>query len=457
MIDPASITTESSRRAQTSLPTKVRSETTISYKPPDLSSMSEDSDSEDEDDGSGSSLTMSPVDIRVIRRLSSRANVLPVVARADSLTDGKLAAIKKVIRRDLRNANLDFGVFGPVADDPKSPVEEHPAANGNGNGHNHTESSDSSVHSNGNGNGNGNANGSTPQAEEQQPPADAHAEEAEPERPSRPVIKLRPTRLTRRPSRSRSRLEITELSPSDDPSQEIVNDTESVASVRFSAHIVAKTDLSTTLPFALITPEHTHRRRALKNAVSPASVNGHGHAYAYGHASPSQDDHASHRDSMIAPSEDGHAQSIAQSSMITSPVSPSTPASLRHFPYLQGPPADLKGVFVRKFRWGTVDVLNPEHCDFAALRTAILSTHIKVCGVWLPPSSSVLTCLLIIPSPPDVNADAQNPDEGGVVREVQDGEAARPPRDTQHQRGRDPAAVGRCVVSCRSMRLFASV
>ena len=230
------------------------------------------------------------------------------------------------------------------------------------------------------------------------------------------MIKLRPTRLTRRPSRSRSRLEMSETALAEDPhSFELINDAESVASVRFSAHIVAKTDLSTTLPFALITPEHTHRRRALKNAVSPGSVNRHGHAYAYGHASPSQDDHASHRDSMIAPSEDGHAQSIAQSSMITSPVSPSTPASLRHFPYLQGPPADLKGVFVRKFRWGTVDVLNPEHCDFAALRTAILSTHIKVCGLCLPLSPSVLACLLIIPLPPDVNADAQNPDEGGVV------------------------------------------
>ncbi|KAJ2990165.1 hypothetical protein NUW54_g8556 [Trametes sanguinea] len=41
-------------------------------------------------------------------------------------------------------------------------------------------------------------------------------------------------------------------------------------------------------------------------------------------------------------------------------------------------PADLKGVFVRKFRWGTVDVLSPEHCDFAALRTAVLSTHMKM-------------------------------------------------------------------------------
>ncbi|KAI0755019.1 hypothetical protein C8Q80DRAFT_1216785 [Daedaleopsis nitida] len=363
MIDPSSIMTESARRAISSFPTKVRSETTISYKPPDLSSMSEESDSEDEDDGSGSSLSMSPIDIRVIRRLSARANVLPVIARADSLTDEKLAAIKKVIRRDLRAANLDFGVFGPVADDPKSPAEERP----NGHGHRHTNSSNGSEHSNGTSHANGNGIAHpVEETEKEKEKEEKPAEEAASGRSSRPVIKLRPTRLTRRPSRSRSRLEITELSLAEDPSSmEIVNDTESVASVRFSAHIVVKTDLTANLPFALTTPEHTHRRRT-KSVPSSASANGHAEG---------TDEHAHKRDSiMTAPSEDGHAHS----SMVTSPVSPSTPASIRNFPYLQGPPADLRGVFVRKFRWGTIDVLNPEHCDFAALRTAILSTHIKL-------------------------------------------------------------------------------
>ena len=54
--------------------------------------------------------------------------------------------------------------------------------------------------------------------------------------------------------------------------------------------------------------------------------------------------------------------------------------STEHMSYLAGAgaPRDLKGVFVRRFRWGTVDVLDPKHCDFAALRTAIFSTHMKV-------------------------------------------------------------------------------
>ena len=398
MIDPASVMTESARRAASSFPTKVRSEVTVSYKPPDLSSLSDETDSEDEEDEHG--LAMAPADIRVIRRIAARANVLPVIARADSLTDAKLAAVKRVVRRDLRAADLDFGVFGPVAAAPdaeagsvKSPADERASRNGNGNengnGHGHTNSSSNdSQHSAGDvahANGNGNAPASStaepsegsekPPQKEEEPQQDGDADGAE--RPSRPVIKLRPTRLTRRPSRSRSRLEMSETALAEDPhSFELINDAESVASVRFSAHIVAKTDLSAHLPFALITPEHSRRRRALKSAVaspSSASVSGHGHGIGSAHGNG----HESRRESMAAPSEDGHAHSVAQS-MITSPVSPSGSSSLRHYPYLQGPPADLKGVFVRKFRWGTVDVLNPEHCDFAALRTAVMSTHIKV-------------------------------------------------------------------------------
>jgi len=38
---------------------------------------------------------MSPAEIKVIRRIYHRSNVLPVIARADSLTDSKLAAAKE--------------------------------------------------------------------------------------------------------------------------------------------------------------------------------------------------------------------------------------------------------------------------------------------------------------------------------------------------------------------------
>ncbi|KAH9841620.1 uncharacterized protein C8Q71DRAFT_737940 [Rhodofomes roseus] len=50
-------------------------------------------------------------DIATIRRLSSRVNVLPVVGRADILTNERLAAVKTAVRRDLADAGIGFGIF----------------------------------------------------------------------------------------------------------------------------------------------------------------------------------------------------------------------------------------------------------------------------------------------------------------------------------------------------------
>jgi len=121
--------------------------------------------------------------------------------------------------------------------------------------------------------------------------------------------------------------------------------------VRFSAHIVTKTDLSTLLPFALIAPENPSKRKHTK----PRPV--------------STDSRQSYSSAVEGSIEDDRT--------IQSPISPSS-LSVRNLAYLHSPPDDLKGVFTRKFRWGTVDVLDPKHCDFAALRTAVLSTHLKV-------------------------------------------------------------------------------
>ena len=60
----------------------------------------------------------------------------------------------------------------------------------------------------------------------------------------------------------------------------------------------------------------------------------------------------------------------------SAPISPGGVSRLSR--YQSAPPADLKGVFVRKYRWGVIDVLDPRHCDFAMMRTAVLSTHLKV-------------------------------------------------------------------------------
>lgn len=178
---------------------------------------------------------------------------------------------------------------------------------------------------------------------------DASDEEAEDdeERQPRPVIKLRPKRLGRNLSRSRSRRDLSQAADDDrrphspDPTEE------TVANVRFSAHVIAKTDITALMPFALIAPEANRRRHR-----PFASDSGIPHTPA----------------SPVPASEDGHAPSIDAHSVQSS----------KHAFPVPGPPEDLKGIFLRKFRWGTVDVLDPNHCDFAALRTAVLSTHLKV-------------------------------------------------------------------------------
>jgi len=55
--------------------------------------------------------TLPEADITAIRRLSSRVNVLPIIARADILTNDRLAAVKMAIRRDLAEAGIGFGIF----------------------------------------------------------------------------------------------------------------------------------------------------------------------------------------------------------------------------------------------------------------------------------------------------------------------------------------------------------
>lgn len=293
----------------------------MSHVAPELSTTASTASTSDESyDDFYEDLSVSPADIAVMRRLAKKANLLPVIARADSLTDERLDSIKKVVRRDLTSAGLDFGVFGPAKTSEGAPAAESGAA----------------------------------QMEEEEP-------EPEEERPSRSVIKLRPSRIPfkfRFSSRSRTRIELTE--DPDEPVKEIM-DNESVASVRFSAQIITRKELSDMLPFALITPEHNPKRRVQRKS-RPIS----------GDRQSFQTDAGT---SIIAPSEDGHGAGSIISSQGT--------IASKHAPYLDGPPADLRGVFIRKFRWGTVDVLSPEHCDFAALRTAVLLTHMKASLVFL--------------------------------------------------------------------------
>lgn len=274
---------------------------------------------------------MSPAELRVIRRLSARVNVLPVIAHADSLTDDTLSLVKAAVHRDLESAGLDFGVFStpkPRTDypapislpDDKAATTLPQEVNG------HRENGD--LHQ----------NGSSYVANDSENKG----------RPSRPVITLKGTRLSR--SRSRSRRDLSAIVQDErEPYYPDGAEEDSVANIRFSAHVVSKTEFSTMLPFALITPEQaTSPRIKWPQPASPES--------SYGDTT-------------------GHSTPVAET-----PISPESP-TVRKSVLFHSPPENLRGVFTRKFRWGTVDVLNPDHCDFAALRTAILLTHLKVLKV----------------------------------------------------------------------------
>ncbi|KAG5648411.1 hypothetical protein DXG03_004985 [Asterophora parasitica] len=64
--------------------------------------------------------TLPAVEIETIRRLSARVNVLPVIARADLLSNERLAAVKVAVRRDLAEAGIGFGIF-----DMDTPYQQH--------------------------------------------------------------------------------------------------------------------------------------------------------------------------------------------------------------------------------------------------------------------------------------------------------------------------------------------
>ncbi|KAH0832111.1 Septin-domain-containing protein [Lanmaoa asiatica] len=286
----------------------------------------------DQPDEYSGDIMMSPAELRVISRLSPRVNVLPVIARADSLTDESLSAVKTAVRKGLRQAGLGFGVFSA----PKPKEEPHSQLPSQ-------EEITDGLHNGVNGSGHHVENGGSHAA------TDGDSEQ---DRDSRTVIRLKGTRVSR--SRSRSRRDLSSIAQDErEPQYPDETEEETVANIRFSAQTVTKVSLDSLLPFALIAPEHPSfpqpRRPRSATADSKYSPN---HEDAEGTSSPVE------------------ATMIQDSPMISRKSAVSI-----------GPPTSLRGVFTRKFRWGTVDVLNPEHCDFAALRTAILLTHMKVLKV----------------------------------------------------------------------------
>lgn len=357
LIEPESVVTPALRRAKLALPRLTRSQTSLRYRPDDLSSVSsgESSDSSSEDEDAPASpratgkaadrhkLTMNPAEIRVIKRLATRVNVLPVIARADSLTDEKLASIKRAVRRDLLEAGIGFGVFDNRDAEGK---KSHRRPKG--------------------------------QAQTDPGPDVPAATEEEPTE-ERKVIQIKKGRfatLTR--SRSKRNLQEVDAELFGESHQPVVVGEDGPPQTHQAR------DAAALLPFAVIAPELPrvkHHRRAHKK-----SVNGIGNGTAHPVAPATDDGHQSIIASSPEPPElDSSSAAERRRSTggldFTAPSSPagqSTYNGQSGLSYLMSPQhVNMRGRFLRKFRWGTVDVLDPQHCDFAALRTAVLSTHLK--------------------------------------------------------------------------------
>ncbi|KAG8918730.1 hypothetical protein FRC02_002141 [Tulasnella sp. 418] len=358
LIDPDTIMSQAARKAKLALPNGLASQTTLNRSASLSSITSEDTSdsSSSEDDGKAGQeaingdedsflgppkqkkktsstddlAALSPAELRVIKRLSARCNILPVIAKSDTLTDERLAAVKKAVQRDLNSIGLDFGVFD-------------------------TESSGSSPSKS-------DPKGKKAAGVKYQDSDDDLDDDEEEERSSRPVIKLRKPRRQntggseRSKSRQRRKLDMDDDDAIDGVNGEIGADGGEITAWP-AMH--SKSEVAAMLPFALISPEppaSAGQKEKKKNSKGKGKqING---------------DQASVREENVA-----------------SPV-PSTPSRRRPASMIKvRGPIDMKGLFTRRYRWGTIDVLDSKHCDFVAMRTAILGTHMKVCLVLLVPST----------------------------------------------------------------------
>lgn len=76
----------------------------------------------------GQELHMSTIDLRQLKRLSRRCNVLPVIGRADELTEAQLINIKNVVQADMKSYGIDLGLFAvsESESDQEGTSSEHP-------------------------------------------------------------------------------------------------------------------------------------------------------------------------------------------------------------------------------------------------------------------------------------------------------------------------------------------
>ncbi|KZO96877.1 hypothetical protein CALVIDRAFT_536796 [Calocera viscosa TUFC12733] len=257
---------------------------------------------------------MHPRDMLAIRRLSARYHVLPLVSKADTLTDRQLQGVKRAVRRDVEGQG-GWGVF-----DFDSPEE--------GQGQEPKEAELGLETANGNGNGNGHSAEAEISSSSEDEPVDGHTTPTP--TPTRTttrnrVVHIRPTSAQSHSPRLRRARSLSRARPSADSSD---SDTPTM-----STPAVEKRELGGLLPWGVVAPEEDDPDEEQLEAGNGKEGGRVGAANVNSGANPSAGKEKEGKDGQR---------------------------------------------WVRKYRWGEIDVLNKEHCDFWALRRAVLGVYFKV-------------------------------------------------------------------------------
>ncbi|KAG9087666.1 hypothetical protein FRC06_002435 [Ceratobasidium sp. 370] len=350
LIDPASIQSSAQRQQAHQTLRASRSYSALANArsdTPDSSSHDSDYDSDSDE-----SIGLAPSEIRAIKRLANRTNVLPVIARGDTLTDSRLEKVRNAVRRDLARAGVDMHVFGIGEDE----VPERGRK-------------DSRV--------------TLAQDEEE-----------------RKVIKIRSTRP---PSRARSTQRPDESAPETSRSAGLGLETSAGdspvsptnAPIPADAHFIPLVDdaaLAQMFPLVVIAPDvHKPKRSSKPKTASPKAIPASPELPGTPTAITTDDPDLPSAElngngKMASPIAASRSPSAYPSSAL--PPSSWRPGfgggSIRQF---AGPDSGgseggggrmyPRGVFTRKYRWGTIDVADPGHCDVGVLRGVILGSHLK--------------------------------------------------------------------------------
>lgn len=302
-----------------------------------------------------------------MQRLAKRTNVLPVIARGDTLTDERLEKVRRAVRRDLSRA-VDMRVFGIGDENPeRGRVDSRPM----------------------------------------RPQDDGGSDE------ERKVIKIR---STRRPSRARADDADSPISPSTGPGASSNPEVQNM-------HVVLPVDdatLANLFPLVLIAPDIPKHKRGANPASASSSGEGNGEASpdmpgtpvaittddpdlpsaelaaGFGSRAASSNTHSNKGKSKDVPPMPSRSPSAYAS---PSALPPSSWRPVLGSPFQPGGSNEprssmestngagsggandrtyVKGVFTRKYRWGTIDVLDPTHCDVGVLRGVVFGSHMKV-------------------------------------------------------------------------------